>query len=89
MKRTIRRSIGILIIIIISIGIVYRISSNGTDDTVKVEPAVYQDLLSKYERTLKDPTLQETQENHKRRMVCIIGSGDVLEIIQSATALKI
>lgn len=57
MKRTIRRSIGILIIIIISIGIVYIISSNGTDDTVKVEPAVYQDLLSKYERTLKDPTL--------------------------------
>ena len=56
-KRITRRNIGILIIIIVSIGIVYGVSSNRMDNTVKVEPAVYQDLLAKYERTLKDPTL--------------------------------
>jgi hypothetical protein len=61
-KRIIRRNIGILIIIV-SIGIVYGVSSNRMDDTVKVEPAVYQELLAKYERALKDPTLpRDTEE---------------------------
>ena len=60
-KRIIRRNIGILIIIV-SIGIVYGVSSNRMDDTVKVEPAVYQELLAKHERALKDPTLPRDTE---------------------------
>lgn len=60
MKRRVKKDVRILIIIIVTIsvfmGSVYFLTQGRMDDTVKVEPAAYQDLLAKCERALKDPT---------------------------------
>ncbi len=60
MKRRLGKNVVIpIILIIIIFAIVYCLTQNKADDTVRVEPAVYQDLLAKYERALEDPSYPE------------------------------